>query len=158
LFADETRSAATLGLSSNVGQTLDWPADSTVRESNRRQRPVKKSPPAFGEWPSAPITLLVAPQGNLSFNYQFMKRSLDLLGAVELVVMLSPILLTVLIVLTVTTRGKPLFSQERVGLCGRRFRMWKFRTMRLDADKFQHLVENDKDGPIFKNRRDPRIT
>jgi lipopolysaccharide/colanic/teichoic acid biosynthesis glycosyltransferase len=36
--------------------------------------------------------------------------------------------------------------------------MWKFRTMRLDADKVQHLVQNEKDGPIFKNRRDPRIT
>ena len=36
--------------------------------------------------------------------------------------------------------------------------MIKFRTMRLDADKLQHVVKNEKDGPIFKNRRDPRIT
>ena len=75
-----------------------------------------------------------------------------------LLILLSPILLTVFIVLAVMTRGKPLFSQERVGHCGRRFRMYKFRTMRLDADKFQHLVQNEKDGPIFKNRCDPRVT
>jgi lipopolysaccharide/colanic/teichoic acid biosynthesis glycosyltransferase len=73
-------------------------------------------------------------------------------------VLFSPILLTVFAVLMVTTRGKPLFGQERVGLCGRRFRMFKFRTMRLDADKLQHLVQNEKDGPIFKNKQDPRVT
>ena len=36
--------------------------------------------------------------------------------------------------------------------------MPKFRTMRLDAEQLQHVVVNEKDGPIFKNRRDPRIT
>src|SRR6185436_16152959 len=83
---------------------------------------------------------------------------MDLFGSLTLLIALSPILLTVFVVLMVTTRGKPFFSQERVGLCGRRFRMFKFRTMRLDADKLQHLVQNEKDGPIFKNRVDPRIT
>jgi lipopolysaccharide/colanic/teichoic acid biosynthesis glycosyltransferase len=114
--------------------------------------------PAVGDWPNAPVTPLVAPAGNLSSAYQCIKRTLDVAGAAALLVALSPILLTALAVLTITTRGKPLFAQERVGLCGRRFRMWKFRTMRLDADKFQHLVQNEKDGPIFKCRQDPRIT
>src|SRR6185436_14445612 len=83
---------------------------------------------------------------------------MDLFGSLTLLIALSPVLLIVLAVLAVTTRGKPFFSQERVGLCGRRFRMFKFRTMRLDAGKLQHLVQNEKDGPIFKNRVDPRIT
>ena len=83
---------------------------------------------------------------------------MDIVGSLVFLVLLSPVLLGVLVILTVTTRGKPLFSQERVGLCGRRFRMFKFRTMRLDADKLQHLVQNEKDGPIFKNRVDPRVT
>jgi lipopolysaccharide/colanic/teichoic acid biosynthesis glycosyltransferase len=60
--------------------------------------------------------------------------------------------------LTVTTKGRPLFFQERLGLGGTRFRMAKFRTMRLDAERLQENVANEKDGPIFKNRRDPRIT
>jgi lipopolysaccharide/colanic/teichoic acid biosynthesis glycosyltransferase len=63
-----------------------------------------------------------------------------------------------LAVLTVTTKGRPLFFQQRIGLCGRRFWLPKFRTMHLNADKLQHLVANEKDGPVFKNRRDPRIT
>jgi lipopolysaccharide/colanic/teichoic acid biosynthesis glycosyltransferase len=100
----------------------------------------------------------IRPEGNHSREYQAVKRALDIVGALVLLAVLSPVLLTVLVVLVVTTKGKPLFSQERVGYCGRRFRMFKFRTMRLDADKLQHLVQNEKDGPIFKNRFDPRVT
>jgi len=100
----------------------------------------------------------VEPAGNREIRYRVLKRLLDILGASLLIVALAPLLLTVLAVLLVTTRGKPFYSQERVGYCGRRFRMWKFRSMRLDADKLQHLVKNEADGPIFKNRCDPRIT
>ena len=100
----------------------------------------------------------IRPEGNPSREYQAVKRVLDIVGALVLLAVLSPILLTVLVVLVITTKGKPLFYQERVGYCGRRFSMYKFRTMRLDADKLQHLVQNEKDGPIFKNRFDPRVT
>ncbi|MGC3966111.1 MAG: sugar transferase [Pirellulales bacterium] len=68
-------------------------------------------------------------------------------------------MLVVFLALCVTTRGNPLFRQERVGLRGKLFPMYKFRTMRLDALSLQHQVQNQhSDGPIFKNRRDPRIT
>jgi lipopolysaccharide/colanic/teichoic acid biosynthesis glycosyltransferase len=96
--------------------------------------------------------------GNRSSEYQSVKRAMDIVGSLVLLVLLSPILLSVLAILMVATRGKPFFGQERVGHCGRRFRIFKFRTMRLDADKLQHLVQNEKDGPIFKNRCDPRVT
>ncbi len=158
LLLDEAGTVAAFGLTSNGIQILDWSSTRAERETNYRDRESKKSLPTLGEWPVSPVTQLVAPEGNLSASYQFAKRAFDIVGAVALLVMLSPILLTVLVVLAITTRGKPMFSQERVGLCGQRFRMWKFRTMRLDADKFQHLVQNEKDGPIFKCRRDPRIT
>jgi len=101
---------------------------------------------------------IVEPLGNQSWFYLALKRAWDIAGALFLIVVLSPILLATLVILTITTKGKPLFIQERVGYCGRRFRMIKFRTMRLDADKLQHLVQNEKDGPIFKNRVDPRVT
>jgi lipopolysaccharide/colanic/teichoic acid biosynthesis glycosyltransferase len=61
-------------------------------------------------------------------------------------------------VLTIATRGKPLFWQRRAGHLGRPFWMAKFRTMRLDADKIKHTVANESNGPVFKNRNDPRIT
>ncbi|MFO0897901.1 MAG: sugar transferase [Pirellulales bacterium] len=101
---------------------------------------------------------IVEAEGNRQALYLTAKRLLDIAGALFLLVLLGPLMLGVLAVLTVTTRGNPLFVQERLGYRGRRFRMIKFRTMRLDANKVQHLVKNEKDGPIFKNRRDPRIT
>jgi lipopolysaccharide/colanic/teichoic acid biosynthesis glycosyltransferase len=67
-------------------------------------------------------------------------------------------MLTTFLVLCVTTHGRPLFFQRRVGLAGRTFWLCKFRTMCLNAESKQHLVSNEHTGPIFKARRDPRIT
>jgi len=101
---------------------------------------------------------LVRPDGNVSLGYRAAKRAFDIVGSLGLLIAFGPVMLGVFLVLLVTTRGKPLFSQQRSGYCGRPFRMLKFRTMAIDADRRQHEVANEKDGPIFKNRRDPRIT
>lgn len=101
---------------------------------------------------------IVGPEGNRSAWYLGLKRSLDIVGAAMLLLVLSPIMLTTYLILLFTTRGKPIFRQERLGYRGRRFTMYKFRTMRSDAVERQHEVTNEKEGPIFKNRRDPRIT
>ncbi|REK23724.1 MAG: sugar transferase [Planctomycetota bacterium] len=97
-------------------------------------------------------------QGNRQRAYQVAKRVFDVIGAAALLLLFSPIMVTVFVILLFTTRGRPFFCQQRVGLQGRMFPMLKFRTMRLDADRVQHLVKNEQGGPIFKNRRDPRIT
>jgi lipopolysaccharide/colanic/teichoic acid biosynthesis glycosyltransferase len=101
---------------------------------------------------------VVAPEGNASVTYQVAKRLIDIAGSLALIVVLSPLLLALLIVLTITTRGKPLFWQRRAGHLGKTFLMAKFRSMRLNADKIKHTVANESAGPVFKNRRDPRIT
>lgn len=101
---------------------------------------------------------MVEPEGNLEWSYRIAKRALDIAGAIVAIVLLSPLLACVFIVLCFTTRGRPLFRQERIGYLGRRFGMYKFRSMTLNAEKLQQLVANEKAGPIFKNRRDPRIT
>ena len=101
---------------------------------------------------------VVAAEGNPSVAYRFAKRLLDIVGALALILVLSPLLLTLLVVLAITTRGKPLFWQRRAGHLGKTFMMAKFRTMRLDADRIKHTVSNESAGPVFKNRRDPRVT
>jgi len=101
---------------------------------------------------------VVAPEGNLSVTYQVTKRLLDIFGALALIIVLLPVFLTLYIVLTITLRGRPLFWQRRAGYLGKTFMMAKFRTMRLNADKIKHTVANESTGPVFKNRRDPRIT
>lgn len=101
---------------------------------------------------------IVPAEGNRRLGYRVSKRLFDLLGAAVLLVLFAPLMLVVLVILTITTKGRPLFVQQRLGYRGRPFPMFKFRTMRLDAEKIQAQVANEKDGPIFKNRRDPRIT
>jgi lipopolysaccharide/colanic/teichoic acid biosynthesis glycosyltransferase len=101
---------------------------------------------------------IVVPQGNLSRGYRGAKRLLDLIGGLGLLLLLSPIMIATWLVLLITTRGKPIFCQTRLGYCGRPFRMYKFRTMCLDAEGRQAEVANEQDGPVFKNRRDPRTT
>jgi lipopolysaccharide/colanic/teichoic acid biosynthesis glycosyltransferase len=100
----------------------------------------------------------IAPAGNRSRGYLIAKRIFDVAGALLILAFLSPVLLAVLLVLAITTRGRPIFAQERLGFLGRPFRLYKFRSMVLDAEKLRALVTNEQEGPVFKNRRDPRIT
>jgi len=83
---------------------------------------------------------------------------MDVAGALGLLVLLGPILALVYVSLWVTTRGRPIFRQVRLGHCGRPFVMYKFRTMVVDALDRQGAVANEQGGPIFKNRSDPRTT
>ncbi len=101
---------------------------------------------------------LVAARGNRSVWYRGTKRAMDVVGALLLIVLLSPLIVATFLVLLATTRGRPLFVQERLGLRGLPFPMFKFRTMYLDAERRQHEVHNEQSGPVFKNRRDPRVT
>jgi lipopolysaccharide/colanic/teichoic acid biosynthesis glycosyltransferase len=100
----------------------------------------------------------VPADGVRSRGYLIAKRAFDILAALALLAMLAPLMTVVFAILVVTTKGKPLFFQKRLGYQGKPFWMIKFRTMIVDADKKQAAIENEKDGPIFKNRRDPRIT
>lgn len=88
------------------------------------------------------------------------KRGLDLAGALIGIVLLSPLLLAIAAAIKLTGPGPVLFVQERYGLNKRRFRMYKFRTMVPDAERRIAELEgrNEARGPIFKMKRDPRVT
>jgi exopolysaccharide biosynthesis polyprenyl glycosylphosphotransferase len=93
--------------------------------------------------------------------YQLMlKRLLDVSTALVLLVLLSPLLLLVAIIIKLTSPGPVLYVQERMGMNRRRFKLYKFRSMTVDADRrrqeLAHL--NEMDGPVFKIRNDPRVT
>ena len=102
--------------------------------------------------------LRIEPSGNRHATYLAIKRLCDLAGALVLLAVCSPLMILVTLLLAITTRGRPIYFQPRVGYCGRMFTIFKFRTMRADADSRQHNVTNEMDGPVFKNRRDPRVT
>jgi len=128
------------------------------RDEAIRVRPLCRPLPSLAEARLAAGQAFVEPAGNLSLGYQQTKRMLDVLGALMLLILLGPAMAVVFLVLLITTRGKPLYFQRRVGYLGRPFTIVKFRTMRPDADKLKHRVANEQDGPVFKNRRDPRVT
>jgi exopolysaccharide biosynthesis polyprenyl glycosylphosphotransferase len=88
------------------------------------------------------------------------KRAADVLGASVGLVGLAPLFAAIAIAIRVTSRGPVLFRQERWGLGRRPFLMYKFRTMRADAEALQPQLEssNDASGAIFKMRDDPRVT
>lgn len=88
------------------------------------------------------------------------KRVFDFISATVLLLISAPFLLVVALVIKLDSRGPIFFVQERVGLNKRRFRMLKFRTMQIDAEARMSEIEhlNEKTGPIFKIKNDPRIT
>lgn len=89
------------------------------------------------------------------------KRSFDIVGSAILLVLLSPVLITLAIIVKTTSPGPVLYKQERVGLNGMPFNMLKFRSMKTDADAELSalLAAQGTDGtPLFKVQNDPRIT
>jgi exopolysaccharide biosynthesis polyprenyl glycosylphosphotransferase len=88
------------------------------------------------------------------------KRTWDLTIATVGLVVLAPLMGLVALLIKLDSRGPVLFRQNRVGKDGVLFRMYKFRTMSVDAElRLAELeAENEADGPLFKIRNDPRIT
>jgi exopolysaccharide biosynthesis polyprenyl glycosylphosphotransferase len=77
-----------------------------------------------------------------------------------IIFMLSPIMLAISVLIKLTSTGPVIFRQERVGLRGRKFYIYKFRTMVQNAEELKTKLEalNESDGPTFKIKKDPRIT
>jgi exopolysaccharide biosynthesis polyprenyl glycosylphosphotransferase len=89
-----------------------------------------------------------------------LKRVLDFVLALLLLVFLSPLMALLALLIRLTSGSPVLFRQTRCGLSGRKFTLYKFRSMRPDADLGREELEalNEVDGPVFKISRDPRCT
>jgi exopolysaccharide biosynthesis polyprenyl glycosylphosphotransferase len=89
-----------------------------------------------------------------------LKRAIDVLASISLLILLFPLLLVVGAVIKLTSPGPIFFRQERVGLNKRRFFILKFRTMVNGAERMMTELEglNEASGPVFKIKNDPRIT
>jgi exopolysaccharide biosynthesis polyprenyl glycosylphosphotransferase len=89
-----------------------------------------------------------------------LKRSLDIAVSLLLLALAGPVILIAALAIRLTSPGSVLFKQTRVGLNGRSFTLYKFRTMIKDAharlDEVAHL--NEMNGPVFKVKDDPRVT
>lgn len=97
---------------------------------------------------------------NQRYVYRFFKRMLDIVASVIGLIVLSPVFLIVSLAIKAEDRGPIFYSQVRLGKGQRPFKMYKFRSMIVDADKkLEKLLEqNEVEGAMFKMKEDPRIT
>jgi exopolysaccharide biosynthesis polyprenyl glycosylphosphotransferase len=89
-----------------------------------------------------------------------LKRAIDIYVSASVLTLLAPLFVLVAVLIKLDSHGPALFAQSRVGLNKRRFPMYKFRTMVVNAEKLQAQLEsrNEVSGPVFKIKDDPRIT
>jgi len=118
----------------------------------------------LGYWliptPQEGIPFLTFEKSVISRPWRIVKRSFDLLFSTVFLVIFSPVLLLIALLVLISSGYPVLYSQTRVGLNGRPFKFYKFRSMIKDADQKLLEVENihKRDHVIFKNKEDPRIT
>jgi lipopolysaccharide/colanic/teichoic acid biosynthesis glycosyltransferase len=118
----------------------------TIAGSPSRQRSLRDSSPRGAR--------------RIGATYHASKRALDLVVCLLLLPLLFPVLLGCALLVKLSGRGPLLFVQERTGLGGRRFRMYKFRTMVPDAASMREAIKakSGMSGPDFKVENDPRVT
>jgi exopolysaccharide biosynthesis polyprenyl glycosylphosphotransferase len=89
-----------------------------------------------------------------------LKKIMDINISLVLIICLSPVILTIALLIKLTSPGPVIYKQTRVGLRGRMFNLYKFRTMVENAEILRKELEdeNEADGPVFKIKDDPRIT
>jgi len=111
--------------------------------------------------PVAGLPLIHVETPRFTRGQLFVKRTFDIIAAAIFIVLLSPVLLVVTVAVSWTSIGPLLYKQERIGRNGEPFKMLKFRSMRVGADKeLKALLEaqGTSEKPLFKIKDDPRIT
>jgi len=116
------------------------------------------SQPTFDDFSGRPIIVFRSAPGT---SWQSMFKSVfDFFGALVALILSSPVMLAVAIIIKLTSRGPVMFRQQRAGLNGSPFTMFKFRTMVTNAEQLKQelAVLNEMSGPVFKITKDPRVT
>lgn len=116
-------------------------------ENFREQINLEKSQEAIEREESKPI-------------YNFIKRFIDIFCSSLGIILLSPVFIIVGTIIKLDSKGPVIFSQKRVGKDGKEFKMYKFRSMVVNAEELKKKLmhQNEMSGPMFKMKDDPRIT
>ena len=97
---------------------------------------------------------------NLPITSRWIKRCMDIFFSCIMLILFLPVLIIVSFLIKVTSKGPVIFTQIRAGLNGKPFKLYKFRTMVLDADKLlgNYIDINKLEEPVYKFRNDKRVT
>lgn len=106
------------------------------------------------------VPLIGVREVGFSAGALLVKRVIDILGALCGLVLGLPLFILIALAIRLDSPGPIIFRQTRVGLGGKLFEMYKFRSMHVGAEEQQDLLQelNEADGPLFKIRNDPRLT
>jgi exopolysaccharide biosynthesis polyprenyl glycosylphosphotransferase len=93
-------------------------------------------------------------------GYCFVKRTIDIGCSLMGLIILSPLLIIISLLIKIESKGPVFFCQERVGRNKKTFRMYKFRSMVVNAEELKKKLvsQNEMSGPMFKMKEDPRVT
>ncbi|MDB2111556.1 sugar transferase [Clostridium paraputrificum] len=97
---------------------------------------------------------------DITIGYKFFKRVIDIVCSLSGLLLLSPVLIIVSILIKLESDGPIIFSQDRIGYKGKEFKMYKFRSMVVNAEELKKKLaeRNEMSGPMFKMKNDPRVT
>lgn len=97
---------------------------------------------------------------DITIGYKFFKRVIDVVCSLAGLLLLSPVLIIVSILIKFESDGPIIFSQDRIGYKGQKFKMYKFRSMVVNAEELKKKLaeQNEMSGPMFKMKNDPRVT
>ena len=141
-------------------RTLAWELEKTGTDLYVAPALLDVAGPRTTVRPTAGLTLLHVDHPQLSGPGQVLKDLFDRSVGGLVLLVLSPLMLTIALAIRLSDKGPALFTQIRVGKDGQPFKIYKFRTMVVDAEA--RLAEirqrNEFDGVLFKIRKDPRIT
>jgi exopolysaccharide biosynthesis polyprenyl glycosylphosphotransferase len=157
---DTVAVAGASALSSRELRQLSWDLEGTGTDLVVAPAITDVTGPRIHVRPVAGLPLLHLEAPAFGGARRVLKRAIDIVGALALLLALALPLLMIAVAIKAEDRGRVLFRQERVGRASSRFKIWKFRSMREGAhDEIGSLLAlNESDGPLFKLRSDPRVT
>lgn len=120
---------------------------------------VEVTGPRLNLRPTAGLVLLEVQTG-VPRSQRWAKAAVDRTLGTALLLLAAPVIAAAAVAVRLTSPGPAFYRQTRVGIDGRTFTLWKLRSMYIDADarRESYLALTDRDGPMFKMRRDPRVT
>jgi exopolysaccharide biosynthesis polyprenyl glycosylphosphotransferase len=147
-------------LSGQSLRRLSWALDELGVELLVHPGIVEVAGPRLSIRPMAELSLLHLERPATTGGWLLLKTVFDRVLGASMLAVLSPLLLTIALLVRVTSPGPALFRQVRVGADGREFTMFKFRSMVADADSLKSSLHahDEGNGMLFKMRSDPRVT
>jgi exopolysaccharide biosynthesis polyprenyl glycosylphosphotransferase len=158
--ADSVAIVPSHGTAGSTLRNLAWALEPTGANLVVAPTLMDTAGPRLAVRPIDGLPLLHVEHPRFSGVRRLIKSVYDPVAAVAILILIAPVLLAIAVAIKLDSPGPIFFRQERVGKLGRPFKIVKFRTMVLDADRRKQEIAhlNEGSGPLFKARNDPRVT